>query len=443
MTIRHRVTTLKTRLRRHVAAVLFLMPAAFALAALPTVAHAQTASPEIRTLQVNSDNGINPGSRLRFTLHGSPHGKANIRIRGVRDAIALKETSRGVYTGRYVIARADRIRDDDKIRATLARGNKTITASYDIPPGLGNVALAPTAPKIDRFTVTTQDRIEPGAELKMMVEGMPGATVSVDLPGLPNTVRLRETKPGHYEARYTIRRSDKFDASGPVLATMKSGDRVTTSSLGKPLGGPDARAPVITNLAPREGEMVNGAGPVVVSASFDDHGGTGVDPQTVRVLLSGRDVTPGAQVSAQSFTYGGALPPGRHTVDVTARDRSGNAMRRSWTFDVASGPSTVPLQILSHANNGHVEGSLTHVRGRTAPFASVNVNVQALPPAGPQVQVARQLYLQTVQADANGNFDFRFASPFAMPGTRYDIVLVANKADVRTEARLVLFQGQG
>ncbi|HSH90464.1 MAG TPA: hypothetical protein VK996_10805 [Ramlibacter sp.] len=440
MTIRLSAT-MKSRLRGHVAALL-LLPAAVAVSAVPAAVHAQTSSPEIRSLQVNSDNGINPGSRLRFTLHGSPKGRANIRIQGVREAIPLKETSRGVYTGRHVIARADRIDENDKIRATLSRGNKTITASYDIPPGLGNVALARSALKIDRFAVTTQDRIEPGAELRMVVEGVPGATVSVDLPGLPNPLRLREVRPGHYEAKYTIRRADRLDVSGPVLATMRSGERVVTSSLAQPLGGPDTRAPVITSLAPREGEMV-AAGAVVVSASFDDHGGSGVDPQTVRVLLSGRDVTPGAQVSAQSFSYGGALPPGRHTVDVTARDRAGNAMRRSWTFDVASGPSTVPLQILSHSNNGQVEGSLTHVRGRTAPFASVNVNVQALPPAGPQVQVARQLFLQTVQADANGNFDFRFASPFAMPGTRYDIAMVASKADVRTEARLVLFQGQG
>jgi hypothetical protein len=441
MTIRLSAT-MKSRLRGQLAALLLLLPAAVLVTAAPAAVHAQSASPEIRTLQVNSDNGINPGSRLRFTLHGSPKGRASIRIQGVREAIPLKETSRGVYTGRHVIARADRIDENDKIRATLSRGNKTITASYDIPPGLGNVALARSAPKIDRFTVTTQDRIEPGAELRMVVEGAPGATVSVDLPGLPNAVRLREVRQGRYEARYTIRRADKLDVSGPVLATMRSGDRVVTSSLVQPLGGPDTRAPVITSLAPREGEMV-AAGPVVVSASFDDHGGSGVDPQTVRVLLSGRDVTPGAQVSTQSFTYGGALPPGRHTVDVTARDRAGNAMRRSWTFDVASGPSTVPLQILSHSNNGQVEGSLTHVRGRTAPFASVNINVQALPPAGPQVQVARQLFLQTVQADANGNFDFRFASPFATPGTRYDIAMVASKADTRTEARLVLFQGQG
>ena len=431
------------RFRAILLSVLLPAAAAFTALVLPATVNAQAASPEIRTLQVNSDNGINPGSRLRFTLHGSPHARASIRIRGVRDAIVLKETSRGVYTGRYVIARADRIDDNDKIRATLVRGNKTITASYDIPANLGNVTLTPPALKIDRFTVTTRDRIEPGAELKLVVEGAAGATVSVDLPGLANAVRLRETKPGHYDASYTIRRSDNIDITGPVLATLRSGQRVLTSSLAQPLGGPDTRAPVIGNLTPREGDTVNGASPVAVSATFDDHGGSGVDPATVRILLSGRDVTPGAQISGQSFAYQGALPPGRYTVDVTARDRMGNAMRRSWTFDVASVGPALSIQILSHANNGQVEGNLTNVRGRTAPSASVHVNVQAVAPAGGQPAVSRQVYLQTLQADANGNFDFQFAAPFAVAGTRYDIAVTATKADVRAETRLVLYQRQG
>ena len=162
----------------------------------------------------------------------------------------------------------------------------------------------------------------------------------------------------------------------------------------------------------------------------------------MRILLSGRNVTPEAQVTPQSFTFRAALPPGRHTVDVTARDRAGNAVRRSWSFDVASGPATVPIQILSHANNGQVDGS-AHVRGRTAPFASVSVKVHAVPPIVGQFGVAQQVFSQTLQADANGHFDFSFTSPFTVPGTRYDVLMVASKADVTTEAKLVLYQRQG
>ena len=62
------------------------------------------------------------------------------------------------------MARKDQIDVGDKIRATLRHGNRTVTASYDIPAGLGNVAAAPPPPplRIERFQVTTLDRIEPG-----------------------------------------------------------------------------------------------------------------------------------------------------------------------------------------------------------------------------------------------------------------------------------------
>ena len=118
-------------------------------------------------------------------------------------------------------------------------------------------------------------------------------------------------------------------------------------------------------------------------------------------------------------------------------------MRRSWSFEVASGPTHVPIQILSHVNNGQVEGSVTHIRGRTAPMATVDVRVDAVPPLVGQFGVAQNVFSRRVQADASGNFEFSFTSPFRVPGTRYDVAMTASKADVTTEARLVLFQRQG
>jgi hypothetical protein len=61
-----------------------------------------------------------------------------------------------------------------------------------------------------------------------------------------------------------------------------------------------------------------------------------VDPASVRIMLSGRDVTQEAQINSQSFVLREALPPGRQTVDVTARDKAGNVVRRSWSFDVGA-----------------------------------------------------------------------------------------------------------
>ena len=435
---------MKAQLRNQVAALFLLAPVAATFTALPATVLAQPATPEVHSLEVTSDSGVNPGSRLRFRLEGSPRAQASVRIRGVQASIPLREVERGIYVGRYTIARSDRIEEGAPIRASLRHGNRTGSASYTVPAGLASVAVAPPPPqlRIERFQATGLERVEPGTELKFMIDGMPGAVASVDLPGVANNVQLREVRPGHYEGSYTIRRADNLNASAPLVATLRAGDRVVTANLAPPAAGADNRPPVIANLSPREGDTVNAAGPTVVSGNFEDRGGSGVDPASVRILLSGRNVTPEAQVTPQSFTFRAALPPGRHTVDVTARDRAGNAVRRSWSFDVASGPATVPIQILSHSNNGQVDGT-AHVRGRTAPFASVSVKVHAVPPIVGQFGVAQQVFSQTLQADANGHFDFSFTSPFTVPGTRYDVLMVASKADVTTEAKLVLYQRQG
>jgi hypothetical protein len=433
---------MKTQLRNHVAALFLLGPAAVTIAALPSTVAAQPAAPEVHELQVTSDHGLAPGSRLHFRLEGTPRAKASIRIRGAQSMIPLAETSRGVYTGRYVISRNDRIQEGDKIRAIMRRGNRTVTASYDIPAGIGNVASAPPPVRIERFQVDALDRIEPGTEIRFTLVGAPGAAASVNLPGVANDVPLREVRPGQYEGTYVVRRRDTLDPNGQVVANLRMGDRAVRMNLAQPLVAADNRPPAITQLTPREGDTV--AGPAtVISGSFRDRGGAGVDPDSVRITVSGRNVTSDAQVTSDSFTYRTPLPPGRHTVDVVARDKAGNTVRRTWSFEVASGPAQVPLQILSHTNNGQVEGNVTHVRGRTAPMAEISVRVDAVPPIVGQFGVAQNVFSRTIQADANGNFDFSFNSAFPVAGTRYDVAMKAQKADVTTEAKLVLFQRQG
>jgi hypothetical protein len=438
---------MRKHLRHHVAALCLLAPAAITLTAMPATALAQAATPEVIGLQVNSDNGINPGSRLHFRLEGSPHAQAFVRLEGVRGPIALREVERGVYVGNYVIARGDRIDDGDQIRATIRRGNRTVTANYDIPPGLRNVAAALPPPPplhIGRFEASALDRIEPGNDIHFVVEGIPGGTAFVELPGVAGRVQLHEERPGHYEGRYTIRRADRIDPRGPVVATLRAGDRVVTANLDRPLVAADNRPPAIRELSPREGEVIQGSPHTVVSARFDDEGGSGVDPRSVRVVISGRNVTADTDVTPASFTFRGPLPPGRQTVDVTARDRAGNVVRRTWSFDVAeAAPVNVPIVILNQSNNAQIDGNVGHVRGRTAPFATVNVRVDAVPPVVGQFGVAQQLLERTMQADARGNFEFSFTSPFPVPGTRYDVQMVARKADITTESRLTLFQRQG
>ena len=229
---------MKAQLRNHVAALFLLAPAAITFTALPSTALAQRATPEVRGLEVSSDNGTYPGSRLRFLLRGSPGADAAVHIRGIQGRIPLREREPGLYVGRYVVAPGDRIDEGSPVRAILSRGDRTVTANYELPQGLGNVASGPPAElRIDRFDVVPVDRLSPGTELRFSLEGMPGAVATVSLPpAIGERIRMRETRPGHYEGSYTIRRSDAAaHPSGAIVATLRAGNREVRAPLAGPL----------------------------------------------------------------------------------------------------------------------------------------------------------------------------------------------------------------
>ena len=225
---------------------------------------------------------------------------------------------------------------------------------------------------------------------------------------------------------------------------MRLADKAVTSTLTQPLIT-DAKPPVVRNVAPRDGESVQRGAFTSVSGTFDDAGGVGVDPKSVRFLLSGRNVTAETQITPQFFTYRADLAPGRYTADLTAKDMVGNAVRQTWTFDVvaaaSAAPTTVPLLITSHTNNATVEGGPVVIRGRTAPGALVDVKVGAVGAIAGLFGLNQNVFAQRIQADAGGNFSFSFAPQFPIPTTRYEVSMTSNKDGMTpTESRLVLFQ---
>lgn len=438
-------------IRKHFFSLLVL-PVAFATAGTisGTTWAQRAASPEIAGLYVDSDNGLAPGAELTFTVEGTPRGKASVRISGQTRNIPLKEVSSGVYEGGYTIKRNDRIAASDMVRVTLRAGSRSAGETYALPPAFGAApsAAAPpatplAAPKIDRFTVAPIGAIEPGAELRFAMTGTPGATASFTIEGVVKDVPMREVTRGNYEGSYTIRRLDHFPAAVNIYGTLEAGGKAVGARLNQTLVA-DARPPVIRNVSPRDGETVAASNLTSISATFDDSGGVGVDPKSVRVTVAGRDITQGSQITPQFFNYRANLQPGRYPVVVTARDLVGNAVRHAWIFSVAqqAAAATLPLQVLSHANNAQIGGGTTEVRGRTAPDAQVDVKVQGLLSVAGLFGVSQQIYDQSLRADPNGNFAFSFRPQYSVPGTRYEITMNATKADLRTESQLVLFQQQ-
>ncbi|CAA9430256.1 MAG: hypothetical protein AVDCRST_MAG51-2603 [uncultured Ramlibacter sp.] len=340
-------------------------------------------APVIEDLEVNADAGLAPGSSLEFTLRGTPRSEARVQVPGSGLNLILREPTPGVYRGSYTVRRADRIDPAALIRASLGGSHLRTAASFRFPPSFAarqqpapaqeadagapaqQPAGAPAEARIDRFAMAPVDRLEPGTELQFTVDGAPNARVTIDLPGRPNAVALRELRPGRYVGAYTLRRQDALEP-GPVLALLRSGDRTVTARLATPL--------------PASG----------VSASRGTRMGAGAGP-------------------------------------------------------VAAPERPLELQVTSPNQNDAVDANQVLVQGRTAPHASVQVKVDAVPPASPgRLSVAQSVMQQSLQADANGDFSFGFGPFRAVPGTRFEVLLSATRGPQSTpEQRLVLVQRQG
>ena len=98
------------------------------------------------------------------------------------------------------------------------------------------------------------------------------------------------------------------------------------------------------------------------------------------------------------------------------------------------------MQITSHANNAQVAAGPIEVRGRTAPDATIEVEVQAIASLAGVFGINQRVFSQSLRPDANGNWAFIFQSQSPVPGTRYEVTITAIRGDIVRESKLVLFQ---
>ena len=426
-----------------------------AVGLLPAVATAEQSNAryatQITNLSIDTSDALAPGSEISFTLEGTPKSKASVRLNGIARNIVLREVDAGVYEGSYTISRRDRLTAPPTVKATLRgrRGSAVTTrtlvgAAPAAPAAVANVpAVASSNSVIERFTVSPVARIEPGAELRFATVGTPGAKASFSIENVIRDVPMREVRPGHYEGAYTIRRDDNFPPSLNIVGSLDANGKVAQTKLNQALLV-DAQPPSIRNLSPANNETVVGNN-VTVSATFDDRGGVGVDPKSVRLIVGGQDVTRNASVTPQYVTWRGDLRSGTNIVELTAADNAGNAVHQNWSITVGANQAAMPvaalpLEITSHTNNAQVGNGSVEVRGRTAPDAKVDVQVQAIASIAGFFGVNQQVLNETVRSDAQGNFSFTFQSKIPVPGARYEITVTASRGNASRESKLVLFQ---
>ncbi len=82
---------------------------------------------------IKPDSEIKPGTKLTFTVLGTPKAKAFLTIPGATDPLPMKEVKPGVYQRAYTSQANDQYDRFITIRADLKRGNNTTLAT--LKPG--------------------------------------------------------------------------------------------------------------------------------------------------------------------------------------------------------------------------------------------------------------------------------------------------------------------
>lgn len=365
-----------------------------------------------------------------------------------------------------------------KFRSTVAAAMLLLPlAGALVAPGAEAAPRAAAAqPRITNMSLNSDAGLSAGATLRVQVYATPNARrASLTLGDSGVTVPLRQASRGNYTGTYVVRRSDRIDPMQTMTARVTFGERTYSRQFNFPPGFQalamgnrgdrdearrdrdrddervrrDRHAPQISDLTPASGERVGERGRTEVSARLDDEG-SGIDRDSVRLRLNGRDVSSDLRVSEDEATYRADLEPGRYTAELRVRDHAGNTTTKSWTFDVTPrgerfGGGPFPLTVTSHRDNAVVDadGNLA-IEGRTAPFANVRVQVDSVANVAGLLGVTQPVADQTVQADRDGRFSVRVTPRgLPIPGTRYDVHLTATSGSQTAEERLTLVQRQG
>lgn len=213
---------------------------------------------------------------------------------------------------------------------------------------------------ITSFTQNATGPLKAGDVLTATLAGTPGGQASFSIPGVVDSVAMRETAPGTYTGTYRV------PANVNVTGAAALG-RLTVGNASAPLiqaAGAvtvDSAPPKVAELSPAQGATTEGLRPLIY-ATVSDAGGVGVDPAATRVILDGQDVTSQATVTPAFFSLKPAQPLalGAHTVRVTVADRAGNAATTEWPFTVA--PNTLVQSFESSATAGQAVGAGDTVR---------------------------------------------------------------------------------
>lgn len=157
---------------------------------------------------------------------------------------------------------------------------------------------------------------------------------------------------------------------------------------------------IFRDLQPGDGALVGSMRPTISGGFARD-----VDPNSVRLMLDGRDITPEATLSNNGFVYAPPSPlqSGSHTLQADGSLASGERFSQSTTFTSGSAAQLNSLALRSPSEDTPVGDSFI-VAGRTLPNARVHIVAGATASLGGVFAFGTGSYTGDTIADADGRF---------------------------------------
>lgn len=197
------------------------------------------------------------------------------------------------------------------------------------------VAQPPAAQvRITAFAHNVTRPLRADETVAVELRGTPGGQAAFDIFGVAQGIPMQEVSPGVYRGTYRVRSGDNV-LSATIFGHLRVGSQEAVPVASSTQITIDTRAPVIRDRFPDPGAVINNTRPNIL-ITFDDQGGSGVNPAASALIVNEQNVTARATITATAMAYTppDPLPQGAVTVRVVLRDRAGNETGDSWAFSI-------------------------------------------------------------------------------------------------------------
>lgn len=257
------------------------------------------------------------------------------------------------------------------------RWNGTTQTVSIVTNGRSNDTNPPPQPEPPRDapTITSLSHNQSGKWLRggetvyVTLKGPPGGTASFRIPGLADETPMQETSRGHYSGKWIVDKNKTIQNSGAaIIGSLKVGGRSAPMLQAGKMLKIDTTAPRISDIAPPANGRMSTRRPLI-SATFSDQGGSGIDANRTRLLLNDRAVTDEAEITNRFFTFRprDPLTARSHRVDLYVYDKAGNEAHQRWNFELTEAAQIGIKSVKANAEDTLEPGDVLDIRMEGAP----------------------------------------------------------------------------